>query len=72
MRLTKATLQRALADAAQFNQMPIKVLAAHAAVPAWRIGDYFLPVCQYGRGMLPLHREIGTNGHFRCILKAPK
>ena len=73
MRVTKAVLARALADAAEFNQLPLYFYGPAAEFlgdnDILRADPSFVPVCQYGRGMLSLLGELGTDGVNRYIRK---
>lgn len=59
MRVTKAELQDALRQAAQFNLYRITYIRPSQE---YRLRDcpFFVPVAQYGRWMLPLYKEIGS------------
>lgn len=62
MRVTKAQLQKALDDAARFNRLPLVFIPPGCQnEDLVRASYWFIPVCQYGRGMLPLPGEIGTD-----------
>ena len=74
MRITKAQLRDALESAARFNQLSLSFVWVNG--PAYdeimeRIRNIkgFVPVCKYGRGMLPLRREIGTYMKTRYLLR---
>jgi hypothetical protein len=73
MRITREELQRALDAAAQFNRLPLSFVGTSRA---WRGAEErirglrgFVQVQQYGRGMLPLPNELGTNGKTRYLFK---
>ena len=65
MRVLKADLVRALEQAAAFNQLALKFVDLQVENVRRRPG--FIPVGQYGRGMILLRDEIGTDGTFRFI-----
>jgi len=70
MRVTKADLQEVLKQAAEFNQLEL----LYVALPlVFTISSYrgFVPICQYGRGMLPLRGEYGVCGNQRFLTKEP-
>lgn len=66
MRILKKDLQRALADAAIFNQLPLMYLTETQEAEARTYPDFISPE-KYGRGMLQLRDEIGTDGKYRFL-----
>lgn len=73
MRITKALLELALKQAAWFNQLPLHFNGPAADFMGFndeiKCKSTFVPVCQYGRGMIPLRGEWGTDGVVRYIKK---
>lgn len=71
MRVNKADLVRALDNAAKFNQLPLHFNGPAADFMGFndeiKCKITFVPVCQYGRGMIPLRGEWGTDGVRRYL-----
>ena len=75
MRVTKVELQHALEAAARFNSLPLTFVgtsrAYRGAEEMIRSLPGFVPVAKYGRGMLVLQNEIGTNMKTRYLRRLP-
>ncbi len=68
MRITKGMLQDALDAAAEFNQRRLVYVTPRQEI-AQRDRPGFVSAACYGRGILLLAGEIGTNGNERYIQK---
>jgi hypothetical protein len=68
MRITKADLAKALEQAARFNQLELVYVSLRKEIVT-RDRPGFIGVHQYGRGMLALRDEFGTDMVSRYLVK---